>query len=245
MKEAEVLKLDQFDGMKLVLAQGFTECRGWGPNQSSVARLAYFLGRHTGIDFDYWEVSGDAYVDRMRNTVAKRFLDSDREWLFFIDTDERFGIMDFLKVLLSPGDIVGAGYPCKNVWDFYGCILHTHDDGRPVVNEHGLLSAHIVPTGFMKIHRRVFEQVLPTVEIQRCANPADAEKPIELPDFFGRIGPLGEDGSFNIRCERAGVPRWVQPNVTIGHLGVKEWSGNYHDWLTQLPGGANDPGRAP
>ncbi len=251
MKEAEGLKLDAFDGMKLVLAQGFTECRGWGPNQASVTRLAYFLGRHTGIEFDYIEISGDAYVDRFRNTAAKRFMESQSDWLFFIDTDEAFGILDALKVIGAPEEypIVGAGYPCKNVWDFFGVVFRDREEddpdyGRPIVNADGLVDGYIVPTGFMRIHRSVFESLLPTVDVQRCANPADEAHPIELPDYFSRIGPLGEDGSFNVRCERIGIHRWVQPDVTIGHLGTKQWDGNLHQHLMGLPGGSNDTERA-
>ena len=235
----DIEKVEGLEGVKLVIATPFYEVKGFSPYISSLAQTILFLSKHTDVDVDFWELAGDSYVERARNSLAKQFLNSDRTHMFFIDSDHSWNITGFMRVLMSPGRIVGAGYPCKNTWDFYGCILNTHEDGRPIVSDAGLLSAHVVPTGFMCIHRSVFEQLLPFVEHREAfSSENDPQKEY---GFFDRIPPLGEDGSFNMRCEQNEIPRWVQPDVDLVHYGTQGWPGNYHEWLQRLPGGSQGP----
>jgi len=160
--------------------------------------------------------------------------------MFFVDSDHQWEVEGFMRVLMSPGAVVGAGYPCKNVWDFYGCLLRTMPDGRPMVTPEGLIAATMVPAGFMRIERSVFETLKDVVDFHKDINPETGESR-DVFDFYSRIQPWGEDSSFCIRCERVGILRWVQPDVTITHWGVKGWKGNYHEEMQHWPGGAKGP----
>ncbi len=230
--------------MKIAIATPFYDFHGWSPYIRSMIASAFFIGRYTQVELDFWCLDGDAYVWRARNNIAKRFLESDYEWLMFIDSDEEFGAEDMLKLWAHTVPIVGAGYPCKNNWDFYGCIIHTHPDGRPIVRPDGLIKARIVPTGFMKIHRSVFEALAEKFpDDYYIGTIPGSPEPVKTMNFFGHLleehEPLGEDTSFSIRCERAGIELLVEPDITITHWGNKGWKGNYHEALLSYPGGSN------
>jgi len=237
-------KLTGLSHIKLAIATPFYEIKGYSPYIVSLARTIEFLLKYTDVDFsperDYWEHSGDSYPDRARNALADKFLKSDRTHMFFIDSDHQWEVEGFMRVLLSPGEIVGAGYPCKNVWSFFGCILNTLPDGRPRVTPDGLISAWIVPAGFMRIERGVFEKMKEMVDFNKHVNPETGVVQ-DVFDFYSRIQPYGEDSSFCLRAEKAGILRWVQPNVTITHYGVKGWRGNYHEEMMGWPGGSKGP----
>ncbi len=44
-------------------------------------------------------------------------------------------------------------------------------------------------------------------------------------------GRVGEDIYFQRRYKQAGGEIWCEPNISMGHYGVKEWTGNYHEYL--------------
>ncbi len=233
--------------MKLVIATPFYNMSGWSPYIKSLAVTMHFLAKHTPIEAQFWSLNGDSYVERARNTIANRFMETDNTHLMFIDSDMEWDIEGFTKLIASDVDVVGAGYPCKNLWDFYGCILHTNEDElkTPKVDpKTGLISAWGVPTGFMKIRRQVFEKLA-------AAQPdnfylmkrKDSDEPDKCYNFFGRIPPLGEDISFCRRWVEIGGELWVQPEVRIIHYGMKGWEGHYGDFLRACPGGSNDPAR--
>jgi hypothetical protein len=221
--------------MKIVIATPFYEMKGFSPYISSLAKTLAMLAK-VGIEFDYWELSGDSYVDRARNTIARRFLDSGADHLIFIDSDMSWDLESFSNLMKAPEDIVGGAYPCKNNWEFYSVVIDTDSDGYPIVNEEtGLIQAWGVPTGFMKIHRSVFERLIPHVNTYEDGDTT-------FYNFFGRIveggKSYGEDISFCIRAGNIGIKKWIEPRCSLSHYGVKEWNGNYHDYLMRQPGGA-------
>lgn len=227
--------------MKLLIATPFYEMKGYSPYISSLVKSICLL-KELNIPFDYWELSGDSYVERARNTIANKFMESDYSHLLFIDSDHAWDLEGFGRLLMADVDLVGAGYPCKNNWDFFSCILNCHEDGRPIVNDKGLISAWGVPTGFMKIKRTVFEQLKEKMpdNFHEAMNPETKEK-VKIYNFFGRMPPLGEDISFCRRWASIGGEIWVEPRVTMSHFGVKGWEGNYHEYLMALPGGSKGP----
>lgn len=236
---------DGIQGMKLVIATPFYEMKGWSPYIKSLAKSISFLTKHTPIEVDFWSLNGDSYVDRARNTIANTFMNTDNTHLLFIDSDMEWNIDGLTKLLASDVDVVGAGYPCKNMWDFYGCIIDVNEDETPKVDPGtGLISAWGVPTGFMKIRRRVFDKLAAEQpdNFYLMKNP-DGGEPLKHYNFFGRRPPLGEDISFCRRWAEVGGKLWVQPEVRIVHYGVKGWEGHYGDFLRTCPGGSEDPAR--
>lgn len=229
---------------KVTIATPFYEIKGYAPYITALFQTVYTLARHSTLDFTFYELSGGSYPDNNRNIMANEFLGTDSTHLLFIDSDHSWDVMGFLRLLKADVDLVGAAYPVKNNWVNYGVTIHTNDDNTPIVNKDGLILADKVPTGFMKIHRRVFEAI-------RDANPDDwyfhSDGKTKLYNFFGHITEnhvrYGEDISFGIRWQRTGGKVWVEPRVSIGHYGVQGWHGNYDQFLREQNGGDLDPAR--
>lgn len=214
--------------MNLLIATGFYEMKGFSPYISSLVQTLSFIYKNLKLNVDFWELSGDSYVDRMRNTIANKFLESDYTDLFFIDSDMAWNIESFLRILTADADIVGAGYPCKNNWDFFGCLVINDENGKPIKNNKGLIKADGVPTGFMKIRKAVFDGL--TKEYPDSYYIENGKK---VWDFFSRIQPFGEDMSFCKRWRDIGGEIYIEPDCNIGHFGVKGWYGNYKDSLLE------------
>lgn len=229
-----------FDGRKIAICTPFYNYSGNSKYIASLFQTTWFLARYTTLDFDFWDLTGDAYVWRARNGYAKKLLESDFTEIFFIDSDEAWDLEGFLSILLRDVPIVGAAYPCKNNWEFYSCLIDCDDKGYPKVTSDGLIEAKngIVPTGFMKIKREVFEKLADTFPDDYYDGVVNGEVERTM-NFFGHLFeehvPYGEDTSFCVRCRRAGIPLYVDPNITIRHYGLKAWEGNYHEYLLRQP----------
>ena len=235
--------LDSIKNMKLVIVTPFYEMKGWSPYIRSLVESIIFICRHTNIYVDFWNLSGDSYVDRARNALAHQFKNSSFTDMLFIDSDMGWTIEGLTKLLAADVDVVGAGYPCKNMWDFYGCLLHVDKDQRPITNKHGLIKASSLPTGFMKIRQGVFQRLDAFFPNDCYIGDGPKDDKIVIGNYFGRIQPLGEDVSFCRRWTEAGGELWVEPNITISHYGVKDYTGNYYEFLCSCPGGSHDPNR--
>ncbi len=236
--------LQNLKDMKLLIATPFYETKGWSPYIRSLVASTMFLAKHTPIEMTFWAWEGDSYIDRARNGIAHLFMKSDCTHLLFIDSDMEWNIEGLSMLLAADVEVVGAGYPCKNLWDFYGCLLYTNPDQTPLVNEQGLIQVWGVPTGFMKIKREVFTKLMEAEpDNWYHGEGPDDKKVIKMYNFFGRIVPLGEDISFCRRWTAIGGKLWVEPRITIVHYGVKGWEGNYDKFLKSCPGGSEDPKR--
>ena len=212
---------------KLLIATPFYSMQGWSPYISSLVASIRVLER-AGVEWSFINHSGDSYIDRARNSIANDFMVSEFDDLLFIDSDMGWDEVGFARILCAKADFVGAGYPCKNRWDFYGCILHT--DGsvahKPIVNDQGLLRAHAIPMGLTRINKRVFSLLS---VVQRDNYYMDRGR--KYFDFFGRMPPMGEDVSFCRRWTDTGGEIWVEPRVSMVHCGYKPYQGNYDKFL--------------
>lgn len=223
---------------KILVYTPFYDVKGYAPYIRSLVQTVYAMAKISTIDFEWNSVMGDSYIWRARNTMAQAFMDSDATELFFIDSDQGWSLEAFMRVLKHDVDIVGGAYPVKNNWEMYGVTFHTLPDTRPEVDESGLIRGDKVPTGFMKIKRRVFE-------LLQKADPDNWywEGNRKMFNYFGHIVrdhvAYGEDISFNMRWQDIGGKLWIEPRCDISHLGTKTWNGNLHEFLLKQPGGSN------
>ena len=226
--------------MKLIIATPFYEMKGYSPYIKSLVEAVIVLNK-SGIDFEYWALSGDSYVDRVRNTICERFLESNGTDLLFIDSDMSWDAQGFANILKSPFEVTGASYPQKNNWEMYSAKIETFEDGSPKVNiATGLIKAEWVPAGFLRIKRSClerFKRCYPDKTYQDVG--ADMLSPLRVYTSFFECQVIdgfrcGEDVTFCKRWAAAGGDMWVEPRITFGHYGIKEWGGNYHEYLHSL-----------
>lgn len=230
--------------MKVIIATPFYEMRGFAPYITSLAWTIKTL-HMCGIEHEFWELSGDSYVDRARNTICTKFLeDPEATDLFFIDSDMQWNPEAFVHMLMQPEEVVGGSYPTKNLWN--GWTSHPilkeedgklHPIGRALPDGSALLKAEAVASGFLRIKRSALEKFRDHYPDFRYKEPyADpSNKDRTYIEFFacGREGmtKYGEDMMFCKRLREMGMDMFIYPNVNIGHYGVKGWLGNYDKFL--------------
>ncbi len=176
---------------------------------------------------------GDSLISRVRNQMAEDFLKTDAEYMLTIDSDLVFPCGGFmpnlpnttffdpnrwkqnaLDVLLShQKDIISAVYfkkirphgpSLKFLEDGYNS-----DENDSVATKHnwmqmqGLLELRYVSTGFLLVHRKVFEAF---------------EYPWYQPYVYeGEY--LSEDWAFCQRAHDKGFSIYADPSLQLGHIG--------------------------
>jgi hypothetical protein len=135
--------------------------------------------------------------------------------------------------------LVCSNYRIKSDEDKWVCYLTPSDDGRPVV-EDDLIRIEDGGTGFMAIKRGCIAFMRQEYPDLRYTDKDDGEM-YALFDFILQGGKYwGEDYAFCARWRNIGGLVWMMPDATIDHIGTKAFTGNYHEYLQRLPGGAKE-----
>ncbi len=119
-----------------------------------------------GTDFTDGTVVGDALVSRARSIVGSAFLRSDADVLLSIDSDIWFRPQDALRIaeMAQSMDIVAGLYMTRNMNTQPALMLPEGEeitfaaDSKPV-------KVPFVSTGFVAVHRRVFEALESTLPL--------------------------------------------------------------------------------
>jgi len=236
---------------KVIIATPFYEMRGFAPYISSLVGSIKLLD-HFNIDFDFWQISGDSYVERAKNTIMNRFLEDPANTdLFIIDSDMEWNADASIKLLKLDEEIVTGSYPQKNSWGKFTGIPEmieedgkVHPVGRVLEDKTALLKANYLAGGFMRIKRSALEKFRDAYPEHRYYDSsADPSFPMRIYTEFCCCTtekmnetdeiPLrwGEDRIMGKRFKAIGIDSWIYPNINFGHYGIKGWQGNYDHWL--------------
>ncbi len=227
---------------KLVIATPFYEMKGFSPYITSLVASLELCWR-LGVKVDYWTLSGDAYVDHAKNTLLTRFYKStDFTHLLLIDSDEAWNADSIIRMLDRNVELIGGAYPLKNHPERWGVKVNTVDGGFPAVDPAtGLISASLIPGGFMLISREAISRFVSFYPGLKYEDDSVGGDEIAI-DFFDcpRVNGRrwGEDFTFCQRFLAAGGKIWLEPNIDFSHYGVRPSTGNYHEFLLGRPGGS-------
>lgn len=175
-----------------------------------------------------WRVTtktGDGLISRARSIVVSRWWAETADDVFLmIDDDISFSVEDAEKIVaaaVQTEGIVCAAYPIRS-----GAHLAIRGGG----DEHGaiefgpdktdLIEIEHAATGFMAVHRKVIDAMVPTLQL------CHADQPWSFwPFFMPLIVPMGpaqaylsEDWAFCHRARELGFKVWVDPSIKLGHL---------------------------
>ncbi len=198
-----------------------------------------------GIPHELFTLSRATCISMARNSLAAMFMaDPEASDLFFIDSDLGFDSISVLKLLERPEHIVAGIYPMKRDEGGFPVKIKTKE-GVPV-GQGGLIEAELLPGGFMRIKREVFNylaQAHPELKYDDNVLEVDTGVAKQAYDFFG-MGVYSkqfrsEDYAFCQRWRDLGGQLWVYPDIDFQHVGSKSYCANYHQYLLQLPGGRN------
>jgi hypothetical protein len=221
--------------VKLAIATPFYEVKAYSPYIVALINSLKVLDE-LGIAYDYYELSGDSYVDRAKNTLIDKFLKGDCTHILMIDSDLSWDVPGFARLIkdaLAGAEVIGGGYPNKNNWTTFG-VIPMAEDGVPIGIDNGIirvLEVRGIPGGFIVYSRKAIERARPN--LQSYVDLKTGEEFLEcfkcnIEEHGGRIG---EDIYFQERYREMGGKVWLEPNISFKHFGVKAWEGNYHEYL--------------
>ena len=194
----------------------------------SMMRTDWLLSEN-GWDRIYLDHCGNQFIANARNELVNDFMTNypGCENFFFLDDDLGWTPEKVLDVLNRPEDIVAGVYP-KRQDDPDWPVMLAGDEGK-LVERDGLLKALRVPTGFMRIKRRVFEGLIPHAKPYKYLTNQGETK--EIPSLFlTGVMPDGwfwtEDYIFSHNADLAGFEIWVDPDIEFTHRGPKAWKGS-------------------
>ncbi|MCP4303664.1 MAG: hypothetical protein GY788_02040 [bacterium] len=193
--------------------------------QSHSLALSMVALLQAGIVAEPAHLAGETHVDDGRNLLVAEFLDSDCSELVFLDADVHWQPEDLVRLCLPPtGDIVAGVYPLKDdELEFPYLPLK-----GAAISSDGLLEVEGAPTGFMRIKRVVLERMAQGLNFETRDGKT-------LPLIFERTLEKGTrwggDYAFCRAARLLGFSAFVIPDMKLGHVGRKMWTGNLGDFL--------------
>lgn len=220
---------------------------------SAVIKLQMLMIKEK-IDLMIDTTENESLVHRARNVSVGRFMQkTDCEYLMFIDADVHFDPAAVVRLVRSGHDLSVACYPKKVImWDQAAAAVRNGDDrdmamlsSSLVVNigaakrsiENGFVEILDGPTGFMCIHRTVFEKLEEKFPELWCKNDHQNRDFEEYHACFDcMIDPeskryLSEDYAFCRRWQQAGGAIYADVNTKLGHVGNLPFSACLDDRL--------------
>ena len=197
----------------------------------SLAKFSRASAEH-GIDIQIGSICGCSVVSRARNLLAKDMLESKCDFLLFIDSDINFEPDDIFRLMAWGTDpkkgIVAAVPRTRNESKVYIATLDYDTNGDLTMNGMGLVRAKRVATAFMLVRREVFE-TLEKKHPEWAYYDSKTDRTLScMFDFqLADEGYIGEDFLFCDRVRSHGFEVWIDPSITLGHMGVQEYVGNY------------------
>jgi predicted O-methyltransferase YrrM len=167
-----------------------------------------------GIQSAYLLLQGNCHVDDARNTVVREFLDSDCTELVFLDADVSWGPEQLVNLCKFDCDMVGGIYPYRREDEGEQMpvrMLRGEFEARD-----GLIEVEGLPTGFLRIKRKVFEAMT-----QDC--PWFEKNGKRIPVLFERDifngGRRGGDIRFCMNWRALGGRLYAAADLRLGHAG--------------------------
>lgn len=175
-------------------------------------------------------VSYDSLIQRARNSLFRFAVLGQYDDLFFIDSDTQWEPEWVFKLLERPEPIIGAALIKKSDDEAYTVKLLDKDlkwssDGK-------LIEADGIGTGFLKIGKFAFQRLWEMSDLY-----IDKEKNEEhrmVCDVKVENGDLvSEDYILCNKWKSLGYKVWLDPSITLNHIGIKKFKGDFQSFITK------------
>jgi hypothetical protein len=183
-----------------------------------------------GVHYTHGVIIGNALVHDARNQLVSWFLATDATDMLFIDADIGWQPEAALRLALSPHDVIGGAYPQKREG------VETYNVAGLKPSSSGLVEVDYMGTGFLKIRRRAIEKLIkahPDTRYQ-AADGREVYGLFQAPIADGKL--TGEDAFFCRLWRASGGKVFLDPDMTLWHVGRKVWCGNFGELVRR----AND-----
>lgn len=207
--------------------------------------------RELGVQVGWAHLTNESLITRARNELTRAFLESDHDYLMFIDADIGFDGEAIAHLLAVDDDVVCGIYPKKEVnWDsikraakegkedlhdFGGAfVFNMIGEAHVETDERGVIEVRHGGTGFMLIKRGVFEHLMPHVPTYRTSSfirpDGEYDKPLTYEFFATSIDAngalLSEDYHFCELFRKHGGQIFAHPFVKLDHVGTYIYNGD-------------------
>lgn len=183
------------------------------------------------------EEVGNADIARCRSMIVAKFLaQKEATHLVMIDSDVCWEPGGLGKLLSAGVDFVAGAYPMR-VGD--GTQYHLRmmpGEVQSLDDRTGLFEVEAVPAGFMCVTRSMLERMVARYpeskfSFRECPGGVawDLFEAYWDTDETGLRHKYGEDYSFCRRWRDMGGRVFVDPTISMGHLGTKMWQGRLSD----------------
>lgn len=189
-----------------------------------------------GWAVEYRSYPGNSIIARCRNTIVSDFLASTATDLVFIDADVSWEPGALVRLCEHDVDVVAGVYPHRRDPITFPVRWKLNPDGTPppLYAINGLLEVEGVPGGFLRIRRQALERMVAVFAHKAYESPdADTGRAVAVFDHELIDGQYyGEDFIFCKRWREIMDGKvWVDPEITLHHVGNKTFTGNLGDWL--------------
>lgn len=187
-----------------------------------------------GDKISVYDESGSTYLEDARSIIVDEFLHGDGTHLVGIDDDVCWEAGGLLRLVDAPVDLVAGIYPKrKDPIEWPVKFL----EGELWTNRDGLMEVEGVPTGFIRYSRACLERMTEAYRDELWCRSPQAPRGgfVGLYDIL-RLpngGKLHDDYAFCRRWRDIGGKVWVDPEMTLGHVGMKMFTGSLGDWLRE------------
>jgi len=170
--------------------------------------------------------SYDSLIQRARNSLVRLALTGGYDDLFFIDSDCEWEPDWFFRLLDRPEPIVGGALVKKS--DKEGYTVKLVDKQLKWSEDKKLIQVDGVGTGFMKISRFALEK------LWEISDPymSEGEEHRMICDIKVENGDLiSEDYILGNKWKSLGFKVWLDPTITLNHIGTKKFKGNFNQFI--------------
>lgn len=175
-------------------------------------------------------VSGNSILHMARNCLVAQAMAMDADKIVFIDDDVSWDAKAFERVITAPATIVAGVYQKKmgHITDqpqlAVSALPSEGADGGVIPRDNGLYEVDGAATGFLRIDRKVFEDMKAYVQ-KLEDDKLTKEQNAHLYEYFffakrmrdNKVYTHGEDYYFCAKAREAGHRTFVDPDITLGH----------------------------
>jgi len=201
--------------------------------------------------FQIYTLGNESLITRARNVCVSQFLQSDYQYLFFIDADIEFSELNIQRILDYDQDVVCGCYARKGLFlenlrglDLTNMTLEeiqskvlsfNYNISHINTMNNGFMQVDQAATGFMCIRRNVLEQMMEKYPEQKYI---EGDIPY-LYTFFDCVVNeskkyLSEDFAFCEKWRAIGGKIWMDTTQPLTHCGTFKFTGNLKNNLESI-----------
>lgn len=222
-------------GISVMLAMPAHRDLPWQTVRSMVETQSLMQAK--GIPFEISLQVGGSAVTAARSKTVHAFLKTDRNRIFWVDSDIAWKADDFLRlvVLSAVMPVVVAAYPAKRDPPVF--LLNVKPDAELETNEYGCVAIGGLGLGFAIMRRDMIEALAEKAPKLRFPDTGEPVAHLFREDW--EDGDFrGEDVAFFADIRGLGHKVWLDPSVQLGHVGAKAYSADIST-LFNLSGDSN------